>query len=178
MWTLQLPDQLDYMQPKARRSEVTVEWSCKKQSAGKRHKIDGKIGDFFLVLSLLTHPLPFPSTLNLSLSISFTCSHSDSGSFSYSLFHFIPYFPVSPPFFPPVLPLPSSLPPWRSTFVLKWNECVWWGSWIEEVVEEEEERGIVGRRQVLYIAVSVGRYRIDRKDTRFLSKARGREREG
>lgn len=42
---------------------------------------------------------------------------------------------------------------------------------------EEVERGIVGRRQVLYIAVSVGRYRIDRKDTRFLSKAKQRERE-
>lgn len=36
------------------------------------------------------------------------------------------------------------------------------------------ERGIVGRRQVLYIAVSVGRYRIDRKDTISIqSKAEG-----
>lgn len=53
------------------------------------------------------------------------------------------------------------------------------GSSIEKVEEGEEvERGIVGRRQVLYIAVSVGRYRIDRKDTRFLSKAKQRERGG
>lgn len=57
------------------------------------------------------------------------------------------------------------------------------GSWIEKVEEgekeeEEKKRGIVGRQQVLYIAVSVGRYHIDRKDTRFLSKGKQREREG
>ncbi len=32
----------------------------------------------------------------------------------------------------------------------------------------------MGRWQVLYIAVSVGRYCIDSKDTRFLSKAKQR----
>lgn len=43
---------------------------------------------------------------------------------------------------------------------------------------EEAERGTVGRRQVLYIAVSVGRYCIDRKDTIFYPKqSRGRERD-
>lgn len=43
---------------------------------------------------------------------------------------------------------------------------------------EEAGRGTVGRRQVLYIAVSVGRYCIDRKDTIFYPKqSRGRERD-
>lgn len=36
----------------------------------------------------------------------------------------------------------------------------------------------MGRWQVLYIAVSVGRYRIDRKDTRFLSIAKQEGRRG
>lgn len=43
---------------------------------------------------------------------------------------------------------------------------------------EEAERGTVGRQQVLYIVVSVGRYSIDRKDTIFYPKqSRGRERD-
>lgn len=40
------------------------------------------------------------------------------------------------------------------------------------------EEGAVGRWQFLYIAVCVGRYHIDRKDTRFLSIAKLREEKG
>ncbi len=141
---------------------------------------------FFFCFITLTHPLPFPSSLNLSLSISFTCSHSESGSFfflSFPLYSIISCFTslslVLPCFSSSLPPSPfiSSSPALHFCFEVKWV-CLM-GSWIEKVEEGEEvERGIVGRRQVLYIAVSVGRYRIDRKDTRFLSKAKQREREG
>lgn len=44
--------------------------------------------------------------------------------------------------------------------------------------EEEVGRGAVGGRQGLYIAASVGRYCIDRKDTISPSKAKQRKSEG